>query len=212
MNIKKIKSLSSRPLDKVSGTNDWYFSSEWTGDIYEAEEINSNGKEFEGTTMHLIHYPDGKVFMPLEKRKNVYIQRPVWDNDAIAILTVDFNCKEISIFHFKEGDGLLKCIAKLPLSCVTDCYNMHLSMSPLSLYRHGADGKFELIWPENVSFIVDNRESLVYRDGDVLYFSKWDENPDYQEEIYVRSVHTGEIVDRFSGILYDMPNGTWWLL
>lgn len=212
MNIKKIEQLSSMPLDKVSGTNEWYFSAEWTGDIYEAEEIIQNGHEFEGTTMYLVRYPDGKVFIPIEKKTNVYIQHPVWDNDGIAILTVDFDCKEISVYHFNVNNCSLQRVIKLPLSSVTDCYNMNLSMSPLSLYRHGSDGLFEIIWPEKVSFMVNNSESLVYRDGDVLYFSRWYENPDYKEEIFVRSVHTGDVVRHFPGILYDMPDGTWWLL
>ncbi|WP_101696283.1 hypothetical protein [Clostridium minihomine] len=212
MNIKKIEKLSSMPLDKVSGTNDWYFSAEWTGDIYEAEEMLQRGKEFEGSTMHLIHYPDGKVFTPFERKKNVYIQRPIWDQGFIAVLTVDFNSKEISIFHVQPSDCSMQRIANLPLSSVKDCYNMHLSLEPLSLYRHGSDGEFELIWPEKVCFQVDASESLVHRDGDVLYFSKWYEDMDYREEICVRSVHTGEVVRQFPGILYDMPDGTWWLM
>lgn len=212
MKIKKIEGLASMPLDKVRGTNDWYFSARWTGDIYEAEEMLANGQEFEGTILYLIHYPDGKVHMPLDQKKNVYIQRPVWAHDGIAILAVDFDTKEIAIFRFKDDDHSLKCIVKLPLSCVADCYNIHLCTSPLTLYRHGANGDFQLIWPERVSFIVDDNESLVCREGDKLFFSRWYENPDYHEEIYLRSVYTGEIIENFSGILYDMPDGTCWLL
>lgn len=212
MDIKKFERLSNMPLEKVAGTNDWYFSSKWTGDIYEAEEIISYGDEFEGTEMFLIHYPNGKVFMPLEKKKNVYIQSPVWDNGTIAVLTVDFDHKEISVYHFKASNCSLQSIANLPLSAVSDCYNLNLCLSPLTLYRHGADGRFEIIWPEKVSFMVEDTESLVHREGDVLYFSNWYEDPDYREEIKVRSVSTGEVVNHFPGVLYDMPDGTWWLL
>lgn len=212
MKIRKIETLSNMPLEKVFGTNEWYYSAEWTGDIYEAEEMIQSGHVFEGTTMYLVRYPDGKVLMPLEKKKNVYIQRPIWDNDGIAILTVDFDDKEISVYHFNESSFFLKCITKLPLSSVADCYNMQLTMSPLSLYRHGADGMFELVWPEKVSFMLEDSESLIHRDCDELYFTRWYEDSEYKEEIYVRSVHTGEIIRHFPGILYDMPDGIWWLL
>ncbi|WP_352401221.1 hypothetical protein [Anaerotignum sp.] len=212
MEIRKIGQLSSMPLDKVTGTNNWYYSAEWTGDIYEAEEMIQNGLHFEGTNMYLIRYPHGEVIKPFDRKKNIYIQRPVWNQDGIAFLVVDFVCREILIYHLNVDSHIMLCIAKLPLATVTDCYNLQLSMAPLTLYRHGSDGLFELIWPERFSFMVDSSENLVHRDGAELYFSKWKEDPDYNEEIYVRSVFTGEVIRHFSGILYDMPDGTWWLM
>lgn len=212
MEIKNIKELSSMPLDKIVGTNEWYYSAEWTGDVYEAEEMIENGNEFEGTNMYLIRYPEGKVVKPFERRRNVYIQRPVWNHDGIAFLLVDFVFSEIVVYHLNVDSYKMMCISKLPLSIVADCYNLQLCMAPLTLYRHGADGQFELIWPERLSFIVEPNENLVHRDGDELYFSRWCENPDYKEEIYVRSACSGEVIRHFSGILYDMPDGTWWLM
>ncbi|WP_313530484.1 hypothetical protein [Anaerotignum sp.] len=212
MEIKNIKELSSMPLDKIVGTNEWYYSAEWTGDVYEAEEMIENGNEFEGTNMYLIRYPEGKVVKPFERRRNVYIQRPVWNHDGIAFLLVDFVFSEIVVYHLNVDSYKMMCISKFPLSIVTDCYNLQLCMTPLTLYRHGADGRFELIWPERLSFVVEPNENLVHRDGDELYFSRWCENPDYKEEIYVRSACSGEVIRHFSGILYDMPDGTWWLM
>lgn len=212
MNIKKIHALSGRPLERVSGTNDWYYSANQTGDLYEAEEIIHNGHVFEGSTMYFIHYPDGKVIEPIAKAENVYIQRPIWDNGKIVLLRVDFNQQEIAIIHINLENESSVYTAKLPLSSVTDCYNLNLTQSPLTLYRQGWEKQFEIIWPESITFQLEQRESFTYRDGDQLYFSIWDETPAYQEEVRVRKVANGELIEQYSGTLYDMPDGNWWLL
>ena len=47
---------------------------------------------------------------------------------------------------------------------------------------------------------------------DKLYFSSWHEDPNYREEVIVRDVHTGRIVDRIPGSTAVMPDGQIWLL
>ena len=107
---------------------------------------------------------------------------------------------------------MTKEIARLPLSTVKNCYNLLLHTSPLSLTRQPNDGTFEIAWPEQVSFAINDREALSFRDGDKLYFNIWYEDPDYREETLVRSLQDGMILEKLPGDISIMPNGERWLI
>ncbi|QQK08415.1 hypothetical protein [Miniphocaeibacter halophilus] len=75
MKIKKIKNISGEHLEKVEGTNDWYFQSHFKGevvDLYEVENLYKEGYDFEGMNIRIIHFPDGQVFAPFSLQENVY--------------------------------------------------------------------------------------------------------------------------------------------
>ena len=78
------------------------------------------------------------------------------------------------------------------------------------LGRDANEYVFQIIWPEKISFYIGSTESLMFRDGDDLYFSEWHEDPDYHEYVIIRDFHTGEIKDKFSGTICRMPNGVFW--
>jgi hypothetical protein len=40
----------------------------------------------------------------------------------------------------------------------------------------------------------------------------WYEDPDYREEIVVRSLQEGQIIEKYRGSMKEMPNGEWWHL
>ena len=60
--------------------------------------------------------------------------------------------------------------------------------------------------------MLEDRESFVLLDGDRVYTEKWYEDPDYREEVLVRDVETGKVLERMPGSLWPMPNGQKWLL
>ena len=212
MHIKKIKCPTGSYLEKVSGTQEWYYAASFTGDLYEAEEIVELGHTFEGTELVLIHYPSGKTFEPFPRQEKVYIERPVWDGGKIALLRVDFNINEIAIIHVDMGAETHEVTARLPLNSVKDCYNLKLTQQPLTLYRQGSEGLFEIYWPERISFERSPRECFYFREGDKLYFSEWHEDPDYREMVRVRACSDGTLLEEYSGMLFDMPDGSKWLL
>ena len=63
-----------------------------------------------------------------------------------------------------------------------------------------------------VNFLEGTIRILLFRDGDRLYFTLWHEDPDYWEEIVVRSLPDGAILEKFPGSIHTMPNGERWLL
>ena len=155
------------------GTSEWYYGISYEhGDLYEAEEVFRAGETVKGNTVCLIHYPDGEVFWPVPKKTGTCSEKPVFLDERIYLLNVDFQSGQICIFRFDCGSHEAELFKELPLSAVKSCYNLQLHSSPLSLTRQGEEGVFEIIWPERVSFALEPHESFFLRDGENLYFSK----------------------------------------
>ena len=195
------------------GTDEWYWATDYIhGDLYEAEELFRQGHPVRSNRLYLIHYPDGTAYEPLPPADGQYLGTPVYDDSSIVLLVVNFTESVICILRFLHQQEKIQEIVQLPLSAVKDCYNLILHASPLSLTGQPNDGAFEIIWPEQVCFIINDRETLNFRDGDKLYFNIWYEDPDYREETLVRSVQDGSILERLPGDIRIMPNGERWLI
>lgn len=199
------------------GTSEWYYGISYEhGDLYEAEEVFHAGEPVKGNSLCLIHYPDGEVFWPLPKEAGTYTEKPVFLEERIYLLNVDFWHGSIRIFCFDCGSHKVDLFQELPLSSVKNCYNLQLHTAPLSLTRQGKEDVFEIIWPEQVRFAMGPHESFFLRDGGRLYFSKWYEEgdgPDYRywEETVIRDLG-GSLLEVLPGDVQIMPNGEMWFL
>lgn len=197
----------------IEGTDEWYWSTDYIyGDLYEAEELFRQGAPVQSNRIYLIHYPDGVVYEPLHPADGQYLGHPAYDNGAVALLSVNFLEGVICIFRFIPQREEIQEVVRLPLSIVKNCYNLMLCTAPLSLNRQPKDGTFELVWPERVSFAIEENETFNFRDGDRLYFNVWHEDVDYWYETVVRSLRDGAILNRFPGTIRIMPNGEKWLV
>lgn len=212
MRIIDIHGMTNMELVR-GGTDEWYWATDYIhGDLYEAEELFRQGHRVRSNRLYLIHYPDGTVYEPVPPVDGQYLGYPVYDNDYVVLLVVNFAESMIHILRFLPQQEKTQEVARLSLSTVGDCYNLILYTSPLSLTRQSNDGTFEIIWPEKVSFAIDDRETFNFREGDKLYFNIWYEDPYYREETLVRSLRDGTILERFPGDIRIMPNREWWLI
>ena len=176
------------------GTAEWYFGRSGNpGDLYEAQEQYQQG-HLERNSFCLIHYPDGTVYRPYIPKNAECMDTPVYLDGMIYFLIVNFAEQAIRICRF-------------------DCHShetaIHMEL-PLD------DNRFEVIWPERISFAMDAHESFFLRDGEKLYFSRWQEEGDgadyrYWEETVVRNL-SGEQTEVLSGDIRMMPNGELWHL
>lgn len=201
-------------MEPLRGTDEWYCSTDYIhGDLYEAEELFRQEHEVHSNTLYLIHYPDGIVYEPISKEPNQYIGcYPIYYDNVVMLLAVHFQKEIIRIFRFTSQQKEATEIVQLPLSAVTDCYNLLLHTSPLMLTKQSSNNTFEIIWPERIQFPIEDRESFNFRDGDKLFFTIWHEDSDYWEETVVRSLHDGTILERYPGDIRIMPNGDKWLV
>lgn len=159
-----------------------------------------------------IRYPEGEVIEPIKPQDGQYFGRPIYCNNHIVILLVDFNHQQINIEQYDENSSSTSTIASIPLNEVKDCYNLMLHTSPLMLTRQGNEDKFEIIYPNKIQFSIGNNESFYFRKAEKLFFSAWFEDNEYCEEVIIRDVNTGEIIDKKSGAITVMPDGQAWLL
>lgn len=195
------------------GTDEWYWATDYIhGDLYEAEELYRQGHPVRSNRLYLIHYPEGTVYQPVLPVDNQYLGDPIYEDGTVVLLAVNFEEEVMRILRFLHQLGETQEIVQLPLSAVKGYYNLMLQTAPLSLTRQSDDGTFEIIWPEKTSFVINERESLNFRDGDRLYFNIWYEGPDYREETLVRSLRDGAILNRFPGDIRMIPNGECWLI
>lgn len=192
---------------------EWYWGTDYaSGDLYEAEELFRDGHPVSQNKLIFVHYPDGRTVQPIAAKQGQYFGRPIFYRGKITILLADFPAGKIRILQYDDAPGQVSTLVEIPLSTVEDCYNLMLKTEPLMLTREGKDDKFQIIWPQSVAFQTDGRGAFLFRSEENLYFSSWEEDPEYREETIVRNMRTGEIIDRIPGSLNVMPDGQRWIL
>lgn len=210
--MKKISTHGITNLVPLEGSTEWYFGIDYaSGDLYEAEELFKQGHPINCNKLEFVHYPDGAV-TSMPSQEGQYWGLPIYYDNHILTLLVDFSAGEIKITQFNEDMKEAKLLTMLPLSDVEDCYNLLLRSEPPMLTRQASDNKFQILWPERVEFITEPTESFYFRIENKLYFSAWYEDPNYRDEVIIREVDTGKIIERFAGTLMTMPDGQVWIL
>lgn len=211
--MKIIETNGITYLEKFDGCPEWYWGIDYTnGDLYEAEEIFLSGKEIKTNRLIFVHYPDGKVFEPIQPQVNQYFGTPAYINGSVYILLVSFEEKMIRVYQCSADMCEVIPVAELSLDVVKDCYNLKLDGSPLMITRQGAENQFQVIWPEQFQFDIGARETFCFKQNDKLYFSEWHEDPEYREEINVREYPTGKLLEKIPGGKMTMPDGQSWIL
>lgn len=211
--MKEINTQGITYLENLEGTTKWYWGTDYIhGDLFEAEELFNNKHKISSNTLLFVSYPDGKVIEPIKAQDGRYFGRPLYYNNHIIILLVDFNKKLIKLEQYNDITSEIKNILSIPLSEVKDCYNLMLGTSPLMLTRQGNENTFEIIYPNKIQFQIGNNESFYFRKDDYLYFSAWFEDEEYRDEVIIRDINTGNIIEKKAGTITVMPDGQVWLL
>jgi len=211
MDYQRIDAGGIGCLTRMDGT-DWQWGSDYTsGDLYEAEELFRDGHPIRKSRLVFLRWPEPRLYEPIRAKDGQYFGTPCFWAGSVYILLVDFPQKEIRIYRCAADMESAEVHVCLPLDAVPDCYNLMLHAAPLTLTRQGHENTFQVVWPEQCSFPIENTESFDSREGDRLVFSKWYEDPDYREEVVVRKYPTGEVLERADGTLMTMPDGQKWL-
>ena len=211
MKLKSIKTGSVSYLEML-GEGLYWGTDHASGDLYEAEDLFDSGRGIKSNRLIFVSLKDGRVFEPLKAEDGQYFGKPVLSEGRICVLKVDFKTRRIEILRLEEDFSGAGLIAELSLDEVPDCYNLMLDTEPLTLVRQGHDNDFQVVWPEKGSFNIDSTESFDFRDGDVLVFAKWFEDPDYREETVFRKYPGGEVIETLKCPVMKGPDGSKWLL
>lgn len=210
--MKTINTQGIYCIDPVDGSREWYWGMDYTsGDLYEAEELFKQGHPIQRNRLIFVHYPDGASFEPVLLKEGQYFGKPVYHEGQLLWLLVDFPQAKINVIACDEKTQQTSVLVTLPLSIAEDCYNLMLNISPLMLTRQSGS-RFQILWPHKADYEIGNTESFDCRIHEKLYFSAWYEDSDYREEMIVRDVSSGQVIQRTSGAFREMPDGQHWLL
>ncbi len=211
MVIRKIKTGGIGYLEPFPGSGGWYWGTDYTsGDLYEAEELWRDRHRIRQNRL-IFADADGNVYEPVPPAEGCYFGRPAYDDGRIVILLADFPEGKVKLLAWDREKEELSGTAEIPLDEIEDCYNLMPQGDPLMVTRQAGD-HFEIVWPERVRFSIGPSESFCFRDGERLYFSRWIEDPDYREEVVVRTLPDGAIAEVFDGSINCMPDGEMWIL
>ena len=210
--MKKIETKGIHYIEKLNGSDEWYFGNDYaTGDLYEYEEAFLQGAAPQSNRVILIKYPEGNLYEPIVLEDGQYMNSPIFFENHIYFLCVDFVRKMIQIVAYYPEKDKSSVEVELPLSDVRDCYSLMLQTKPLMMVQMSSD-TFSIHWPVKKTIKIGNTEAFMYRDNDKLFFSRWFEDPDYREEIVIRELDSGEIISVEAGAIFQMPDGQKWHL
>lgn len=196
---------------EVEGSKEWYYAKQQkTYDLYDEHNYFNSGNKVENNRLIFIHYPDGKIIEPVLAKEGQCFGEPVYHNDKLMILLVDFKNDKINIISYDDNSKKVENIAKFPLSSVKDCYNMKFELNPFMIIRQDGDS-FDIIWPEKREYKLEPTESFCFIEGEKIYFEKWYDEPEYHQEIVIKNLRTGEVIERIEGSWIIMPNGENWI-
>ena len=88
----------------------------------------------------------------------------------------------------------------------------HSRQGKAALWAGALDKRFQVVWPDKGEFELGGTETFDCRDGEVMIFSRWFEDPDYREDTVLRKYPGGEIIETLDGPLMVMKDGKKWLL
>lgn len=210
--MKKINTQGITDIGQLNDSDQWYWGMDYTyGDLYEAEQLFKQNHSIQKNRLILVHYPDGEVIEPITLKDGQYFGCPIFYDNQVVLLVVDFMEEKINILSYNHQSKQISSIACLSLSIAEDCYNLILHKSPLMLTRSPHNNIFQILWPEQIEFEIENTESFSFASCDKLYFSVWYEDPDYSEEVIVRDKNTGKIIEKFDGTIKTMPDSQNWI-
>lgn len=212
MELKEIRTDGIKSLDYLDESECWYWGSDYTyGDLYEAEELWQDHHRITENRLIFVNAKDGSVHEPLKPKAGTYFGRPLYRNHHFYILLADFKDGMIRIMETDENFLEISAAASIERSEIEDCYNLMLKKEPVLLTRSKSE-IFEIIWPYRRTFKVGNTESFCFAKDDLLYFSRWFEDPDYREEIVIRKAEDGSVAEVIDGSLHMNEDGQIWIL
>lgn len=204
MEIKTFHGFEDFCVEKFENTDEWYYGiyPTWMSNVEVAEECGK-GREYAGSKLCFFN-KTGKAYESIKQEKNVYLEAPVYDkaSNSFGILRYDFNKRILQAIAYKPDEESVEVIEEISLSEIDDLMNIRLIESPFMIVRNS----------------MEENESIEFVENEKMYSSKWNEDLldvldyGYGEEVIVRDLETGKILERYKGYLNRMPDGTAWLM
>lgn len=211
MNIIRMPIINGITPTLLKGTDRYAYGLSDFENAWDLEDWQENGG-YQGSVLYLYDLYENKIYIPFEKRKNVLYQEPLFYNDMIYFLQIDYDNQKINLYHLSSSK---------PLEKVTD-----FSIGEVNLYNLGLTGEKVHITSQDVSFIsyyperfeikLEPNESVICIADGKIYINAWIEegvendeitnNYSYYEKILIKDKE-GKLLSEEVGSLTQFPDG-----
>ena len=213
MDIIRLPMINGITPTLLNGTDRYAYGLSDFEEAWELKDWQENGG-YQGSVLYLYDIYENKVYVPIEKQRNVIYQTPLFYANRIYFLQIDYDNQQINLYRFSPNAALEK---------VTD-----LSIEEVNLYNIGLTGEgvhitsqaesFICYYPETFEIKLEPNESVLCIDGDRIYINAWIEegiehdelttNYSYYEKIRMKD-KKGNLLSDEVGSLTQFPDGKW---
>lgn len=213
MNIIRMPIINGITPTLLKGTDRYAYGLSDFENAWDLEDWQENGG-YQGSVLYLYDLYENKIYIPFEKRKNVLYQEPLFYNDMIYFLQIDYDNQKINLYRLSSGK---------PLEKVTD-----FSIGEVNLYNLGLTGEkvhitsqddsFISYYPERFEIKLEPNESVICIADGKIYINAWIEegvendeitnNYSYYEKILIKDKE-GKLLSEEVGSLTQFPDGKW---
>ena len=190
MNIKRFSEITGRTIEILPGQTCYGYSLSDYEDLWDIQDWLNNGS-YQGTT---IHFYGGYIYF----------------------LQDNFNIGKVILYKYLPG-SCCKIITDFSISAI-NLYNFQIIGSNLNVISQ--DKKLTCYYSEQFEIIMEETESVVFIDDDLVYFTAWIEEGVVNDKITCGYRYYDKIIvkDKKGNILYEevgtlnqMIDGSWWI-
>ena len=213
MDIIRLPIINGITPDLLNGTERYAYGLSDFTDSLELEDWQEHGG-YQGSVLYLYDLHENQVYVPFQKKKNVIYQMPLYCDDMIYFLQVDYDDKKVNLYRVSSSLELEK-ITDLSIDEV-DLYNIRLIGE--GVYITSQDESFVCYYPEAFEIKLEVNESVICIYDEKIYISAWIEEGvendeitkdySYYEKIRVKD-KSGNLISEEIGSLTQFPDGKW---
>jgi hypothetical protein len=217
--IKRFSKIEGRCVEKIDGQDRFgYARSDFT-DFYDLIEWAKRGG-YQGNELLIYDFYTGNVYKPLDKKRNVVNGAPVYVEEFLYFLQADYDNKKVNLYRYIP-EKVLEKITELNMEEV-NLYNLRIIGNPLYVISQESEAGFRCYYPTEISFPLDEHESVVLIEDGQVYLEKWaeegwdDENDratdayKYYNRIIIKDF-AGNTISEEIGCLNKSAEGDWWI-
>lgn len=213
MDIIRLPIINGITPDLLNGTERYAYGLSDFTDSWELKDWQEHGG-YQGSVLYLYDLHENQVYVPFQKKKNVIYQMPLYCDDMIYFLQVDYDDKKVNLYRLSPNTAIEK-ITDLSIDEV-NLYNIRLIGEGVHITSQ--DESFICYYPEAFEIKLETNESVICIYDEKIYISAWIEEGvendeitkdySYYEKIRVKD-KAGNLISEEIGSLTQFPDGKW---
>ena len=213
MKIIRLPVINGITASLLNGTDRYAYGLSDFTDAWDLKDWQEKGG-YQGSVLYLYDLYENKVYVPFEKKKNVLYQMPLFYDDMIYFLQIDYDDQKVNLYRVSPSVALEK-VTDLSIGEV-DLYNLGLMGEKVHIISQ--DESLVCYYPEVFEIKLEPNESVLCINDDRIYINAWIEEGVENDEItndysYYDKIRIkdkkGNLISEELGSLIQFPDGKW---